>query len=624
MLEEKDEVHILEDSIIRRSVDWKDDNWGSKGSKQRHSGWKQAFSGAFPGGALPLGAVVGSWVRFSDNFTAKVSRNQGAAVSKLFRLVVILLCLIGHLCWAQQVDSRTILITNVRLVDPNDQVEEHTVNVLIKNRRLKLVTIDEVSAEEGMLTLNASGNFLLGDLELGEPASFIILDQNPTMNFRILLDTKAHTLFAIDQGQVLRNTLAEAKPGPEIAAKKGHGWFAYHPPPRSLPISYRNKAKWNQWTTRVISGTIMGAFALDRQYWLTQDQTSIQQVGSLEKFDVGAIRAFRYGAVGTLNFEVPWIYTFFLANETFDRGFDSLKDDSLRLFDLRLDIPLSSNVSIGIGKMKEPISMERLASMIYLSMQERSSISDGLLPARNVGVILSGTGSGKRMTWAGGVFNDWFDKGLPFNESSSQLIGRATYLPVISQDEFHVLHLGLGVRYSNGREALQYSAKPEFTQAPIYVDTGSIMARNVVTYVPEVSWRVGPLWLAGEAAVTDVNSPESGNPVFHGYHVSGVFSITGEVRPYNFRSGVFGPLPVANPVTTAGWGAWEASLRWSKLDLTEGKVQGGELGIFSAGLNWWPAPWVSANVNYRLIFLDQLGVTGISSGLLTRLAFSLE
>jgi hypothetical protein len=51
----------------------------------------------------------------------------------------------------------------------------------------------------------------------------------------------------------------------------------------------------------------------------------------------------------------------------------------------------------------------------------------------------------------------------------------------------------------------------------MYVDTGSIMAGAVVTYVPELSWRVGPFWLAGEAAFTDVNSPESGNPIFPGY-----------------------------------------------------------------------------------------------------------
>jgi hypothetical protein len=53
-------------------------------------------------------------------------------------------------------------------------------------------------------------------------------------------------------------------------------------------------------------------------------------------------------------------------------------------------------------------------------------------------------------------------------------------------------------------------------------------------------------------------------------------------------------------------------------------VQGGEVGIFSTGLNWWPAHWVSGSVDYRLIFLDQLGVTGVSSGLLARLAFSLD
>jgi hypothetical protein len=42
-----------------------------------------------------------------------------------------------------------------------------------------------------------------------------------------------------------------------------------------------------------------------------------------------------------------------------------------------------------------------------------------------------------------------------------------------------------------------------------------------MTYSLEAYWRNGPYWLRFQYVRTDVNAPQSGNPFFSGYHVTG-------------------------------------------------------------------------------------------------------
>jgi len=99
-----------------------------------------------------------------------------------------------------------------------------------------------------------------------------------------------------------------------------------------------------------------------------------------------------------------------------------------------VDIPTFARTALSIGKQKEPISLERTMGLIYLPMQERSAVSDAMLAARNVGVVLSGRAFDERMTRAGGVFNDWLETHDSFSDGATQYIGRVTGLPFISED----------------------------------------------------------------------------------------------------------------------------------------------------------------------------------------------
>jgi len=174
----------------------------------------------------------------------------------------------------------TILIKNVLLIDREGQAEDRTVNILIRDMRLDIVTRDAVPAEAGMLLLDAANGVLLGNLDIGQPSSFLILDQDPREDFNILLDTKAHAVFAIHKGTIVKNNLTSLTV-PGAVPEEKRKWFAYTPPPRSLPVSYRDTTKWNRWNTRYTNGVFLGAVLLDRQLWLSQDEASSQQVGDL-------------------------------------------------------------------------------------------------------------------------------------------------------------------------------------------------------------------------------------------------------------------------------------------------------------------------------------------------------
>ena len=532
--------------------------------------------------------------------------------------------------FAQTGDPEAVLIRNVLLIDPNEQAEDRVVNILIREDKLEIITEDKISREEADLVVNANKGVVLGKLRLGEAPSFMIFSEDPREKFEVMMDTRTYSVFVVHDGVVLKNTLSDVVHGDPEEEPKKTGWLAYTPPPFMVPLNYQTTGSWNQWEARWVSGIFTSALLLDRMKWLDQDATNEQQIGDLDYISGGEIRALRFGLVGTINFDKPWIYTIFGATNAFDKGYEIQQQGSVVLLDWRLDIPFFNNSVMSIGKQKEPISADRIQSMLFNQMQERSAVSDALMPSRNVGVVWSGFSPKKYTSWAFGVFNDWFDAGQDYNESSSQAIGRMTWAPLHTADDSSLLHLGLGYRYSDVKEGFRYRTSPEFNKSPVFVDTGfgyenpMLPANKTETWNAELSWRRGPLWLASEYNRTNVDSPEYGNPSFDGYWVALSWVMTGEMRAYNKKSGVFGGVPVAKSVYQNGKGAWELSTRWSHLDLDDGLIHGGKLDILSAGLTWWLNPIFGVNINYRYIWNELDGNEGTSSGINSRLLLILQ
>jgi len=531
---------------------------------------------------------------------------------------------------AQNIGPERVLIRNVTLIDPTGKSEDKIVNILIRKQELELITEDKISRDEADMVVNAQEGVIVGKLEIGQAPSFLIFSEDPRENFEVMLDTYTYSVFAVHNGAVVKNRLLDLAFDDVEDEPKKSGWLAYTPPPFAVPLNYQDTSKWNRWESKYVSGVFIAGLVIDRMNWLSQDDLSEARFGDLSGFDGGEIRGLRVAAVGTINFEKPWIYTIAGATNAFDKGFNEEELDSFTLFDWRLDIPFFNNSVMSIGKQKEPISGERVQGMLFNHMQERSAVADALMPSRNVGIVWNGSSPERYSSWAFGVFNDWFDAGQDFDQSANQYIGRLTWAPLRSEDESNLVHLGAGYRYSDAKERFRYRTGPEFNQSPVFVDTGFgvegglLPADKTETWNAELSWRKGAFWLASEYTRTNVDNPLLGNPSFDGYFVAASWILTGEMRAYNRKSGTFGGVPVSRSVYQNGKGAWELAARWSNVNLNGGLVNGGDMDIASLGLNWWATPFFGVNINYRYIWNDRHGLEDTSSGFSSRIILMLE
>ena len=347
--------------------------------------------------------------------------------------------------------------------------------------------------------------------------------------------------------------------------------------------------KWNALETKWVNAYGVIAMALDRSTF-SQDADSLAHVGSMDPFDKGEIRAIRVGAAGTINFERPWTWIVAGATRSWDQGFDTTTDETFTFFDVAIGIPLWGEYArIQIGKIKEPISLERNMGMSFEQFTERPMHLDALLPARNTGISISDMILDERVTWRAGVFNNWIEQDdISFSEMSSAFIGRVTAVAYENKEEERLLHLGAGYRYSDAKLGyVQYGVGPEQYYVGKWLDTGAIDADSSGTVNFEMTYLDGPLWLASEYTSVDVESNIIGNPTFSGYHVSVNYMLTGEHRGYNKRRAVVRRVIPENDFTSGGWGALGLSARYSTLDLTDGLVEGGEMDVSSLGFIWY-------------------------------------
>ena len=438
----------------------------------------------------------------------------------------------------------------------------------------------------------------------------------------VILDTKTHSLFALSKGEVVLNKLLRIDVD---SVEQIRGWQSYAPPPFALPLSYQNKRKWNVFRTKPVTAVLFGAVVMDNTRWLSNDSINEAQVGDLSQYDGGSIRGFRAGLAGTFNFAKPWSYIITFATSAFERGFAQGDLDEFILFEYKVNIPVGRG-AISVGKQRETISIQRLISLAYLpSQQERASVADGLLPSRNFGIVYNNSLINGRLTGAAGIFNNWFNEGRSFSESPTVFTGRVTGLPYISKDESNLVHLALSGRYSNAAGGIRYKARTEIFSGPFSVDTETMEDASSTFHTGlEMAWRKGPFILQGEYIQSNVNSSNYNDPTLKGYYVVASYTLSGEMRQYNKRSGIFNRVKVANAVNSGGWGTWEVFSRWSSIDLTDKNITGGEMNTLSMGLNWWPTSSIQASVNYRYSTLDHSGQKGSNHGIVTRLVLVLE
>jgi len=357
--------------------------------------------------------------------------------------------------------------------------------------------------------------------------------------------------------------------------------------------------KWNSVQTPWINTKAVMAVILDYSNF-KQDQNSINHVGNLDEFSKGEIRGIRMGVVGTFNFERPWYYVAAFALGAWDNGFDVVEREQFVWFDLAVAIPLwGDDAYFSIGKMKEPISQERIMALNVEQTMERPLHLDALLPSRNMGMTIGDTLLNQSMTYKLGIFNDALEQESSFADFSTQYIGRVTGLAYEDKENQSLLHLGLGYRYSDVKiGSIRYRASPEQSFVPDWVDTGKVSAQNSQTTNLELSYILGPMWFATEYTATHLASKEHNDPNFYGYHAAITYALTGEYRGYSKTMGIVNPLTPNSDFTKGGTGAIDISYRYSYLDLTSQDIAGGELGISTFGMSWYPSKEVKVQIQW--------------------------
>lgn len=369
--------------------------------------------------------------------------------------------------------------------------------------------------------------------------------------------------------------------------------------------------KWNQLKTKHFTLNFGVAMFLDYNI-VNQDAGNIQQVGDIDP--AVEFRAQRLIFSGTLFFfKQPWRY---MVSANYN-GMDAPPDSkSFSIIDLSVEIPFGKKDGwLTIGKQKEGVGHEYVAPGSQLSYTERGSGEPAFIKQRNIGIRYSNSVLNHRMTYTLGVFNNWLEKGNnnSFADNGMQVTSRLTYLPkFISARE--MIHVGLGYRYAGAPGGkLSYKAKPEANTAPYFISTGPFEANSSNVIMFEGIGVHGPVSLVSEYMKAFVSSSSTGNPSFHYWQLGGSWFITGENRNYNQQTGNLGKLiPKRNFKFRkgSGPGAFEIGARYTTSDFTDGSINGGKFGRFTAAVSWFPNAHFRYEINYGNGTLNRNNIKG--------------
>jgi len=363
--------------------------------------------------------------------------------------------------------------------------------------------------------------------------------------------------------------------------------------------------EWNAFDTRWVNMRALAMIAGDWSHFY-QNEANRAQVGDLSHYDRFDMRGVRLGVGGTINFEHPWTYLFSAGVNAAQKDYDWSSGNWYTVYDAVLGIPLWGEYGrIQIGKMKEPISMERSMGLVFEQVMERPMHLDALLPSRDIGVTLSDMILEGKVCWRAGFFNDWIDEPhRSFSQSNRVWVGRVT--AVAYEQGERLLHVGVGYRHEDLREGtLHYDVGPEQSFVPPWLDTGEFSAEASQTLNLELTWMDGPLWFASEYTSVRTASKAYHDPQFSGYHVAVNYFVTGEHRGYNHRTGTVRRIRPVLDFTEGGWGALELSARYSSLDLDDAPIEGGKMSIVSLGFIWHPRYDLQFHAQWSRAFLNK-------------------
>lgn len=265
---------------------------------------------------------------------------------------------------------------------------------------------------------------------------------------------------------------------------------------------------------------------------------------------------------------------------------------------------------VKVGHFKEPFSLEELTSSNYTTFMERA-LPNVFAPSRNVGIQISNSHWNDRFTWATGVFRETDDFAEGFQDGGYNYSLRLTGLPWVDADsDARFLHAGVSYTHREPDGTVRFRQRPESHMTSTrYVDTGDFTAENIDQWAIESAFVYDRFSLQGEYTMSQVDSPILGDLDFDGWYVQGSVFLTPDHRAFKKSSATFDKVKPNRNFQIAGEergpGAWEVALRYSELDLTDGRMIGGEEENFTVGLNWYLNPNMRVMFNYINADIDR-------------------
>jgi phosphate-selective porin OprO/OprP len=386
--------------------------------------------------------------------------------------------------------------------------------------------------------------------------------------------------------------------------------------------SSKVETKWRDRRWRLFPGKYstlkLGGGFLYEYAGYSQDENSRRQMDSISSKleSTFAVRDFRIVAGGQFKTK---------RNISWKAGFmyDGLSDSwFVRETGVMVGVPeLWGNIFI--GRTKEGFSMNKVMNGYAGWTMERQMALD-VIPILADGVKWLGYLPKQRILWNLGMFADWLSKEQSFSTYKWQWVARIGWLPIYSTADKTVLHVGVNYRYGEPENsAIRVRSRPEANPAPRFIDTGEFQSNYSNHYGGEIYYRSGPWLFGSEIYSHQFNSSTADNPIFYGGDIVASCMITGESRPYNTATGIFGFVPVNKPVFKGGPGAWEILCRYSTLDLDGGTLKGGKFWRITPMVNWYLSKDVRLELVYGYGILDRFNLKGATQFFQCRIQFTL-
>ncbi|MFB3903974.1 MAG: OprO/OprP family phosphate-selective porin [Acidobacteriota bacterium] len=268
--------------------------------------------------------------------------------------------------------------------------------------------------------------------------------------------------------------------------------------------------------------------------------------------------------------------------------------------------------NIRVGQFKEPFGLEEQTSANHTTFIERS-LANAFVPSRRTGLMVHNREVKERVSWALGVFKETNDFGAALGDENYAFTGRVTGLPWYENDGERILHLGFAYSRRNTSSTFRFRERPETHLAPWFVDTGVLPAEALNLAGGETALTYGPASLQGEYILANTDNGLGMDSSLKGFYLQTSFLLTGEHRTYRPAEAAFGRVrPKKSFLSKSGGiGAWEVAARFSKIDLNDGPVAGGELRDWTVGLNWYLNPNAKVMWNYVRADLDKVGTANL-------------